>query len=489
MPAAQRVGCGVPFDEIEGAVAVGVAQLVGDADRAAAAAAEVLFKEALVAFQLGIALDGAVGADGRGALARTVRTEIAVGGDGAAAHVDGDGVEVELGAEEQLLDLAVDDEDGRGVIGDLPLGKGKALPVEGTDLEGDGAVRLGAERQRRHGRGRRRGRILGVVFADVGEGARFPPVDKDGEVAVADGVCGFGEGDLNIACRYGDARAFAVDGNADIAVGCGGEHDLVGRFALFAHAHLLAFDGDGKAVIPRSGEREPEGEILRPVAAADARRAVERVPFERHVLAQRDAVALADGIGEIVAVVVQSGIADRGKDAVALYRFFCVRNTERDAHCRHAEQKRRQQRDQTDLLLTHLCEYDLLSQLCPHAPLPGAPRGQPFRRTPQRRAQNARGSRSGLRVKLVPVYFTLYACFCQTHFFAFGKFLCISAICPKILPYRHNSNGLSRSKYFQGALSAGGCTIKRMRSLVTGWVNESEYAHSASQPFLAFSPP
>ena len=308
MPAAQRVGCGVPFDEIEGAVAVGVAQLVGDADRAAAAAAEVLFKEALVAFQLGIALDGAVGADGRGALARTVRTEIAVGGDGAAAHVDGDGVEVELGAEEQLLDLAVDDEDGRGVIGDLPLGKGKALPVEGTDLEGDGAVRLGAERQRRHGRGRRRGRILGVVFADVGEGARFPPVDKDGEVAVADGVCGFGEGDLNIACRYGDARAFAVDGNADIAVGCGGEHDLVGRFALFAHAHLLAFDGDGKAVIPRSGEREPEGEILRPVAAADARRAVERVPFERHVLAQRDAVALADGIGEIVAVVVQSAL-------------------------------------------------------------------------------------------------------------------------------------------------------------------------------------
>ena len=44
-------------------------------------------------------------------------------------------------------------------------------------------------------------------------------------------------------------------------------------------------------------------------------------------------------------------------------------------------------------------------------------------------------------------------------------------------------------KNFHGVSSAGGSERKRIRSLVTGWVKASEYAHSASLPLTAYSPP
>ena len=52
----------------------------------------------------------------------------------------------------------------------------------------------------------------------------------------------------------------------------------------------------------------------------------------------------------------------------------------------------------------------------------------------------------------------------------------------------HNSNAFFMSKCFHGEI-CGGSAMKRMRSFVTGCVKHSEYAHSASPPFFAFSPP
>ena len=53
----------------------------------------------------------------------------------------------------------------------------------------------------------------------------------------------------------------------------------------------------------------------------------------------------------------------------------------------------------------------------------------------------------------------------------------------------HSENSGERSNAFQGMPSSGGSAMKRSRSRVTGCVKESEYAHSASRPFLAVSPP
>ena len=63
-----------------------------------------------------------------------------------------------------------------------------------------------------------------------------------------------------------------------------------------------------------------------------------------------------------------------------------------------------------------------------------------------------------------------------------------------LAPFAHSAAhaGVTASatrKNFHGVSSAGGSERKRIRSLVTGWVKASEYAHSASLPLTAYSPP
>ena len=247
------------------------------------------------------------------------------------------------------------------------------------------------------------------------------------------------------------------------------EDDIVDRLLFLGDALLCTLEGDGERLEIERRKGEFHGEIvcLSGIGERAVRLGIRGKPLIREIAAEIDSAAVTEG--ELNVALIPFGRADCPRDAARCKDRAGRIIDRRDlCRCRHASRKSRPKRsckrdeqrgDQGDDC--NEMYFDLIHE---KTPILGA---------------------CAPECTIVRVSYTFYTNFPLS---SSGKCLALAGKYNFHAIYTGLTNS-EREKNFHGVSSAGGSERKRMRSLVTGCVNAREYAHSASLPLMANSPP